>query len=1104
MADDEALGLLAAAAALPPPVLLDVFVASWFPPLRALPTPRLLGHLIAPSSFASAMSDILTMEIAQRYASVPASRFRAEVPDAAVRRRVRAWWRATFERRPARTGLGSTTLPKEAREKAAMDRKRAVLAAAAAADTGASDDAAEDALTAALLDAAAYQPDDMAARHAEEASETTREYWQSDQPVLTFGYDAEAPVPSRDERFYPDDTTYEFVAATRGDLVRMLRASEALDFTPPAAYLKRPGPHATLLERLVWAGLERTAAQAFGWLGHTSLVEQLLAETVAAVHTPSMGTVRQRARMAYRGAVLLTEVAIVALQAGRAELADRIVASGIVLSTSPSLGELLAGAVESGHALLVQRLLALRPADADPRELRTPVCAALQNNRPEILTLLLEAGASGWSPLIEYIRFAPTYKGAVTPACMAAIIARDGWGAATLEKLLNYLDLDGLRWALEHGVPLVDRAGEALCMVVQGRYPLLEVLPTVRFLLDAGFPVSKDAVSLAAAAGDIETFLYLVDKLGAVPLPVDFILEDMAERYELRNLEPMVRLLHSRWGVRLDAPTVLALASKAFQAATVAATIELDPTLATPEMMEVALKGHSVALVQVLWRRGVPLPGDFRKHNYITKELFTYLHGRRCPGWETITEAEREVVDAAAPEGSGGATGGERHSSQAGSDDDDDASNNSQLRLPWGRRVVHAVEDKPPSAEALAARAILRTMEDRLPALFAPAIGFFRPARAVDPLAIAVGATHQGGLPDLPPDLVWPVSATGVPMAFLLQVNLADAASAEPDVTALHPSPLPAAGRDNTALLPTQGWLWLFIDVDAGMNDAGTFATALLHWTGPAERLQRTRHPNDAALEDADLAELGTGFGAFPLTPRRTVTPDPLDPSPAGFSRAERDAVYTAWSYPGNDRAGVVEEGPRQAQCGLGALARYTLGPDHAASWLARSRGLQLCGHPDLVQSDVFAYIPEDTVRRHAAGEAGAPPVEEDEAGADANDELDLADEEEEEGGRPAGGAFGEVAKTMRLHNARIARRAGARVLRERRAQWMLLAQIPAVSSVRYYGGTESDTGVIHGKVVEQDLDLSGRGNAVIYVCIRRADLVARRFDKHYTVFQFS
>lgn len=59
---------------------------------------------------------------------------------------------------------------------------------------------------------------------------------------------------------------------------------------------------------------------------------------------------------------------------------------------------------------------------------------------------------------------------------------------------------------------------------------------------------------------------------------------------------------------------------------------------------------------------------------------------------------------------------------------------------------------------------------------------------------LAIGASHLGGEPDLPPGLDWPRFGD-IPMSFIAQIALGD-----------------LAGTVASAVLPADGWLWFFYD----------------------------------------------------------------------------------------------------------------------------------------------------------------------------------------------------------------------------------------------------------------------------------------------------
>ncbi|MEJ8546264.1 YwqG family protein [Brevibacillus borstelensis] len=58
-------------------------------------------------------------------------------------------------------------------------------------------------------------------------------------------------------------------------------------------------------------------------------------------------------------------------------------------------------------------------------------------------------------------------------------------------------------------------------------------------------------------------------------------------------------------------------------------------------------------------------------------------------------------------------------------------------------------------------------------------------------------ASRIGGDPDLPPHIEWPLTTDGIPMTFLVQLNLKDLAK-----------------HDESSLLPTSGMLYFFVGID--------------------------------------------------------------------------------------------------------------------------------------------------------------------------------------------------------------------------------------------------------------------------------------------------
>lgn len=110
------------------------------------------------------------------------------------------------------------------------------------------------------------------------------------------------------------------------------------------------------------------------------------------------------------------------------------------------------------------------------------------------------------------------------------------------------------------------------------------------------------------------------------------------------------------------------------------------------------------------------------------------------------------------------------------------------------------------------------------------------------------GASHFGGMPELPPGTRWPRGG-GRPLALLLQLGLAD-----------------LRGIAGTHLLPSDGTLWFFYDVIGqpwGLRQRERSGWRVLH--APADAVLRpARHP--AGLPDEHVLPLVT------CTPQPTVT----------------------------------------------------------------------------------------------------------------------------------------------------------------------------------------------------------------------------------------
>jgi uncharacterized protein YwqG len=152
--------------------------------------------------------------------------------------------------------------------------------------------------------------------------------------------------------------------------------------------------------------------------------------------------------------------------------------------------------------------------------------------------------------------------------------------------------------------------------------------------------------------------------------------------------------------------------------------------------------------------------------------------------------------------------------------------------------AVSAPARRPPSRTRPAAR-LKKSLRDRglnteevafLMGLARAGFKIVPASSIVRPLsAVALGASHLGGLPDLPSGLEWPRCPDARPMAFLAQLNLAD-----------------ATGVRLETPLPRKGQLYFFYDVEKqpwGLNpaDAGHWRV-LLAEAGEAD-LRRAEPP---------------------------------------------------------------------------------------------------------------------------------------------------------------------------------------------------------------------------------------------------------------------
>jgi hypothetical protein len=91
-----------------------------------------------------------------------------------------------------------------------------------------------------------------------------------------------------------------------------------------------------------------------------------------------------------------------------------------------------------------------------------------------------------------------------------------------------------------------------------------------------------------------------------------------------------------------------------------------------------------------------------------------------------------------------------------------------------------------------------------------------------------IGASRVGGVPDLPPGVAWP-TYDGKPVTFVAQIDLSE---------------LP---REVGALLPAEGWLYAFYDIDASVPaETGQ----VIYYRGERASLRRADWPAGAAHPD--------------------------------------------------------------------------------------------------------------------------------------------------------------------------------------------------------------------------------------------------------------
>jgi uncharacterized protein YwqG len=191
---------------------------------------------------------------------------------------------------------------------------------------------------------------------------------------------------------------------------------------------------------------------------------------------------------------------------------------------------------------------------------------------------------------------------------------------------------------------------------------------------------------------------------------------------------------------------------------------------------------------------------------------------------------------------------------------------------------------------------------------------WFRPGVVLVPKRVRgdtspVGSSKSGGLPDLPPDRTWP-RAKGRPMTFLLQVNLADVAAAEPRTG------LPTTGLLSVFLANDEmGFPSFFSDINAERDGC-----QVIH--SPAgSTLVRTTAPNDGD----DVPYEGKN-----VVCTYTVRPGGLMLPPLSSAIVQRAGL-------------TVEQG-----AAYGRLLEAINGPDDAKdAWATR-----LGGYPALLQGD--------------------------------------------------------------------------------------------------------------------------------------------------------
>lgn len=150
---------------------------------------------------------------------------------------------------------------------------------------------------------------------------------------------------------------------------------------------------------------------------------------------------------------------------------------------------------------------------------------------------------------------------------------------------------------------------------------------------------------------------------------------------------------------------------------------------------------------------------------------------------------------------------------------------------------------------------------------------------------LAAGVSRLGGLPNLPPDVAWPVD-DGRPLDFIAQIDLAQAAEA------MHLQDMPVTG-----------WLAFFYDADYqpwGFDPRDRGGWRVLFFQGEATALRRVEPPEPVAPSRQSNGLLAQLLGrkarpAPPLVPfqPQTVRFEPIITLPNLFNRVDVDANDT-------------------------------------------------------------------------------------------------------------------------------------------------------------------------------------------------------------------